>query len=82
MMNVSFSTGVYIYSSPYKNVTYVGIPHGVVANVLNCDIIVSKFKLQLHFNCIHFWTNALGKIMNLLIKSKIVPLLFFLKGGI
>ena len=27
--------------------------HGVVANVINCNIIVSKFELQLHYY-IHF----------------------------
>ena len=33
---------------------------GVVANVLNCDIVVSEFKLQSHYYS-HFWTNALGE---------------------
>ncbi len=29
---------------------------GVVANLLDCDITVTEFKLQLCF-CIYFWTN-------------------------
>ena len=34
-------------------------PQGIVANVLDCNI-VGRFKPQLH-NHIHFWTNTLGK---------------------
>ena len=41
-----------------------GAPHGVVANVLDCDIVVSKFEFHLCYY-IHFWTNTLGKGMNL-----------------
>ena len=37
---------------------------GVVANMLDCDIPGSEFKLQSHYY-IHFWTNTLGKDMNL-----------------
>ena len=48
-----------------KNVLGV-IPHGVVDNVLDCDIIVSEFKLPSN-SYIHFWTNALVKDMNLII---------------
>ena len=40
--------------------------YGVVVNMHDCGIVVSKFKLQL-FYCIHFQTNALGKSINLLI---------------
>ena len=36
-----------------------GLPDEV-ANVLDCDIIVSKFELQSH-NYVHFLTNTLGK---------------------
>ena len=32
----------------------------VVANVLDCDIRVSKFELKSLFY-VHFWTNALGE---------------------
>ena len=40
--------------------------YGIVAYVLDCNIVVSKFELQLCYD-IHFWTNTLGKGMNLLI---------------
>ena len=40
---------------------YVGeSPPGSVANVLNCDIEVSKFELQLSYY-VHFRTNTLGE---------------------
>ena len=32
-------------------------------NVLDCDIVVSKFKLQSPYY-IHFWTNTIEKDMN------------------
>ena len=35
-------------------------PRGVGINVLNCDIVVNKFKLQLGY-WVHFWTNTPGK---------------------
>ena len=40
-----------------------GSPHGIVADVLDCDMVVHEFEIQL---CcyIHFWTNTLGKDMN------------------
>ena len=37
-----------------------GIPHAVVANVLDYDIVVSKFKLQLHYYS-QFWTDTFEK---------------------
>ena len=40
-----------------------GCLSGVVANVLNCDIVVSEFKLQLR-NFIHFRTNTFEIGMN------------------
>ena len=43
-------------------------PWGIVANVLNCNIIVSEFKLKSQ-NHIDFWTNTLEKGMNFLIHS-------------
>ena len=43
-----------------------GSPHGVVANMLDCNIIVSEFKLQLHYY-VYFQTNTLGEGMKLLI---------------
>ena len=39
------------------------IPCDVVAHVLDCNIVVSEFKFQLHCY-IHFWSNALRKAMN------------------
>ena len=38
-------------------------PHGVVANVVDFDIVVSEFKPQ-SWDYIHFLTNALGKGVN------------------
>ena len=37
-----------------------------MANILDCDIVVTEFKLQLHYYD-HFQANTLGKSMNLLI---------------
>ena len=34
---------------------------GVEANVLNCNIVISKFEHHLRYG-IHFWINTLGKI--------------------
>ena len=39
---------------------------GAVVIMLDCNLIVSEFELQISYY-IHFWTNALGKGMNLLI---------------
>ena len=39
-------------------------PRGVVANVLDYDIIVSEFKLHSR-DYIHFWANTLGEGRNL-----------------
>ena len=58
--------------------------HGIVANVLDRNIVVSKFKLQ---PCcyIHFQPKTLGKGINLhnnpLVINQIVSLLFFLEDG-
>ena len=38
---------------------------GIVVNMLDCDIIVSKFELKLHYY-IHFQPNTLKKGMNAL----------------
>ena len=59
-------------------------PHNIVTNLLNCYIIVRKFKLQLYYH-FHFWTNALGKGINsappIPVMIWIIPLLFFSKDG-
>ena len=57
---------------------------GVVANLLDYDIIVSKFELQ-SSQYIHFRTNTLGSILNPLIPSDmdlIVSLLCFYMDGL
>ena len=43
-----------------------GESHDAVANVLDCDIVVNKFELW-SFHYVYFWTNTLGKGINLLI---------------
>ena len=58
-----------------------GSPFGVVANMLDCNIIVSEFKLQSNYY-IHFRT--LRKGMKPLITPAMdgrVPLQFFYKDG-
>ena len=40
-----------------------GRHHGIVVNVLDCDIVVGEFKLRSR-DCIHFRTNTLRKGMN------------------
>ena len=49
----------------------MGNLHGIVTNMLDCNIVVSKFKLQRHYY-VHFRTNRLGKDMTLLILSSFV----------
>ena len=59
----------------------LGSPHGVVANVLDCNNVIIEFKLQL-CHCIHLQTNTLGKGLKLLIHlamGQIVPALSFNK---
>ena len=61
-----------------------GRPCGVVAKVLDCNPIVSEFKLQLYYY-VHFQTNALGKGMNFLVPpamGSIVSLLSYNKDGL
>ena len=45
-------------------------PRGVVANVFNCHIVVSKFELQSRYYA-HFRTNTLEKGINPLIPPAI-----------
>ena len=42
--------------------------HGVMVNVLECDIVVSEFKLLSHYY-VQFWINTLGKS----IEASIIP---------
>ena len=44
----------------------LGSPFSVVANELDCLIVVSEFELKTRYH-VHFQTNTLGKGMNLLI---------------
>ena len=57
-------------------------PYGIVANELDCNIVVSEFVLQSRYY-IHFQTNTLGKGMNHShphsAMDYVVPLLFFSK---
>ena len=59
-----------------------GNPCGVVANVLNCDIVVIESELQSCYY-VHFQTNTLEKGLNMVIPKAIdliiIPLLFFYK---
>ena len=64
-------------------IRYRGCPRGVMVKAMNSGIVVSEFVLQSRYY-VHFWTNTLGKGMNLLILSAmdwIVPLLFFKENG-
>ena len=49
---------------------------GWVANMLDWDIIVSDFEFQSYYY-IHFWTNTLRKIMNLLSPQLLVKLYYY-----
>ena len=42
---------------------YKWYSQGVVANVRDCDLEVSKFEIYLHYY-VHFWTNTLAGRMN------------------
>ena len=44
----------------YNNYVFRRSPLSVAAYVLDCDIIINKFKLQSHYY-IHFWTNTFGE---------------------
>ena len=57
-----FFTDVWVGASLLRSPRW-GNLHGVLANVLDCNIVVSEFELQL-CNIIHFWTNTLEKGMN------------------
>ena len=53
-----------------------------MANVMDCDIVLSEFELQSHYYYAHFKNNNLGKGMKPLILSAMeltLPLTFFFK---
>ena len=60
-------------------------PHGVIANVLNCDILVSEFEFQSRYY-VRFQTNTLRKDMKHLFSLPgmvlIVPLMFSYNDGL
>ena len=61
----------------------MGNPHSVVANVLDCDIVESRFELQSRFY-VHFRISTLWKGMKPYIPSTMgwmVPLLLFYEDG-
>ena len=47
-------------------VSTAGCPHGVMVKAMDCEIVVSEFKLQSRYY-VHFRANTLGKVMNPLI---------------
>ena len=55
-----------ITSNIFHEKCWGGDTQGLMANMLDCDIIISELKLQL-YSYIYFWTNTLGKSMNSLI---------------
>ena len=55
-------------------------PHDVMANVLDCDIVIREFELQTR-HYVHLRTNTLGKGMSSPTMDPIVSLLFFDKDG-
>ena len=50
---------------------YKRSPIGIVANVLNCNIMLSEFKLWSHYY-VYFQTNTLGKGINLFIPLYVI----------
>ena len=67
-----FTLSLYIYiereSERDRQTDRLRSPHAIAANMMDSDIVVSRFKLQSHYY-IPFWTNTLGKGINSLIYS-------------
>ena len=55
----------------YKYIFSRRCPHGVVVNMMDCNIILSEFELQSQ-DYVHFQTNSFGKGMNLVIPTSMV----------
>ena len=68
--NISDIKKNYIYkiNIHFIHIKLCGGLHREVANMMDCDIVVSEFKLQSNYY-IHFRTNTLGKGMNSLIPT-------------
>ena len=62
----SYSKGMYVTPILKKTLNSWRNPHGAVANVLDYDIVVSKFELKSHYYA-NFRINTLGKCTNSLI---------------
>ena len=62
-VSISYNDNHYTTGTSLAYLHEEGKSFDVVVNMLDSDIIVSEFKLQLCFY-IHFWTNTLGKGMN------------------
>ena len=67
-MYLFLKSDIFLYSDTYFLCwrLFESSPRGVVANELDCDIVVSEFEIQLH-HYVHFQTNAQEKGMNPLI---------------
>ena len=79
-MYLSIYLSLFIYLSIYLSIRSLS---GVMANVLDCDILVSEFELQSRYY-VYFRINTLGKGMSPLIfpaMGKIVSLLFIYKDS-
>ena len=50
----------------YRYEVVQGSPCRAVSNVLDCNLVVSEFELQL-LNYIHFWTKAIRKDLKTLV---------------
>ena len=57
-----------------------GSLRGVMANVLNCNIVVSEFELKSRYYVL-YWTNTLGKPLISPAMGSIQPLLSFYPGN-
>ena len=58
------------------NVKREGHLHRLVANMLDCNIVLNKFKVQSGYY-IYFWTNTLWKDMNPFIPQPWIKLFHF-----
>ena len=59
---VGFTALIFLCLSQFNNYRE-GSPLGIVANVLDCDIVVSEFEIQLR-DYFYFRTNTLRKCIN------------------
>ena len=73
------------YFPLFPNLSGMEILRGVLANILDYDIIISEFELKSRYY-VHIRTNLLRKGMNTFIPQpamvEIIPLLLFYKNGL